>query len=391
MKIKKTIKYALFFYVITFGFYILGLCLGGLLRGLTPVEVLESKSSFIVDFFIVSTAFLILSYPLVLISTVFHEFGHLLFGWMSGYKFVSFRVLDRVLMRDGAGLHFKRYNIPGTLGQCLMMPPDRPVAEIPVVWYLLGGVAMNLLLIVVSVLILWKVAFPSYLDMLFSCLLGMLIFVNAYFLIVNGIPMRLGGVANDAKNAFSLRNNLGEKQSLVQMLRVNSALQSGIMPKDMPEEWFAYIDFESVSGPLAQGMAMGKFAVMFDRFLFSESLEWMEKTYAANEMTGIMKYEYECEIVFLSLILGKKERAEELWGDEKLRKYCEAQKPYSSAKCRLYWAVAKYIEEKDAKADKIFAHIKENRARFLLAGEVKSDIAIIEHVLAEEKKTQSEG
>lgn len=380
MKIKKTIKYALFFYVITFGFYILGLCLGGLLRGLTPVEVLESKSSFIVDFFIVSTAFLILSYPLVLISTVFHEFGHLLFGWMSGYKFVSFRVLDRVLMRDGAGLHFKRYNIPGTLGQCLMMPPDRPVAEIPMVWYMLGGVVMNLLLLLASALILWKVSFPVYLDMLLFCLLWMLLLVNAYLLIANGIPMQIRGVVNDAKNAILIRNNSQNKQSLVQILRVNSALQNGIMPKDMPEEWFAHIDLASVEGQIAEGMAMGKFAVMFDRFLFADSLEWMEKIYAANEMTGIMKYEYECEIVFLSLILGKKERAEKLWSDEGLRKYCEALKPYTSGKMRVYWAVAKYLDEKNDEADEILAYLKENSARFLHEGEVKSDIAIIEQL-----------
>ena len=148
----------------------------------------------------------------------------------------------------------------------------------------------------------------------------------------------------------------------------------------MPEEWFAHIDLASVEGQIAEGMAMGKFAVMFDRFLFAESLEWMEKIYAANEMTGIMKYEYECEIVFLSLILGKKERAEKLWSDEGLRKYCEALKPYTSGKMRVHWAVAKYLDEKNDEADEILAYLKENSARFLHEGEVKSDIAIIEQL-----------
>lgn len=380
MKINRTIKYAAIFYVTAFVCYIFGLCLGGLLRGFTPIEIFVSKGSTIVDFFIVSTVMLICSYPVVVVSAALHEFGHCLFGWMSGYKFVSFRVLDRVLIRKDGKLGVKRFNIPGTLGQCLMMPPDRPIDKIPMVWYMLGGVVMNLLLLLASALILWKISFPVYLDMLLFCLLWMLLLVNAYLLIANGIPMQIRGVVNDAKNAILIRNNSQNKQSLVQILRVNSALQNGIMPKDMPEEWFAHIDLASVEGQIAEGMAMGKFAVMFDRFRFAESLEWMEKIYAANEMTGIMKYEYECEIVFLSLILGKKERAEELWSDEGLRKYCEALKPYSSAKWRLYWAVAKYLDNKDDEADEILAYLKENSARFLHEGEVKSDIAIIEQL-----------
>lgn len=380
MKFKKYLKFALIFYVVAFVCYVIGLCLGGLLRGFSPIEIFVSKGYTIVVFFIVSTVMLIFSYPVVVVSAAFHEFGHFLFGWMSGYKFVSFRVLDRVLIRKDGKFCIKRFNIPGTLGQCLMMPPERPIAEIPMGWYMLGGVVMNLLLLLASALILWKVSFPVYLDILLFCLLWMLVFVNAYLLIVNGIPMQLRGVVNDGKYVFSLLRDSEYKQSLVMILRINSALQNGIMPKDLPEEWFAHIDFASVKGHIAEGMAMNKFAVMFDRFLFADSLEWMEKIYAANEMTGIMKYEYECEIVFLSLILGKKERAEELWSNEELRKYCEALKPYTSGKMRVYWAVVKYLDGKDDEADEILAYLKQNSARFLLEGEVKSDIAIIEQL-----------
>ena len=61
MKINRTIKYAAIFYVTAFVCYIFGLCLGGLLRGFTPIEIFVSKGSTIVDFFIVSTVMLIFS------------------------------------------------------------------------------------------------------------------------------------------------------------------------------------------------------------------------------------------------------------------------------------------------------------------------------------------
>ena len=57
------------------------------------------------------------------LHSVVHETGHLVFGLLTGYKFVSFRIGSIMLIKESGKLRLKLYNIVGTGGQCLMMPP----------------------------------------------------------------------------------------------------------------------------------------------------------------------------------------------------------------------------------------------------------------------------
>lgn len=60
----------------------------------------------------------------VILQILIHEGGHLIFGLISGYGFVSFRVGSLMLLKGENGrLSFKRYFLAGTAGQCLMSPP----------------------------------------------------------------------------------------------------------------------------------------------------------------------------------------------------------------------------------------------------------------------------
>ncbi|HHX55469.1 MAG TPA: hypothetical protein GX705_03890, partial [Clostridiales bacterium] len=55
---------------------------------------------------------------------IIHEMGHLIFGLISGYKFVSFRVGSLMLKKEKGKYVLKKFNIVGTAGQCLMGPDD---------------------------------------------------------------------------------------------------------------------------------------------------------------------------------------------------------------------------------------------------------------------------
>ena len=79
------------------------------------------------------------------IQFIIHEAGHLLFGLISGYEFVSFRIGSFLLIRGSDGkLSMKRYYLAGTAGQCLMAPPDfEEDGYLPVGLYNMGGVLLN--------------------------------------------------------------------------------------------------------------------------------------------------------------------------------------------------------------------------------------------------------
>ena len=109
-----------------------------------------------------------------ILQVIIHEAGHLVFGLLSGYKFVSFRVFDFKIIKDENGkLTFRYEKIAGTGGQCLMRAPEYVEGKFKYKLYLLGGVIFNVLFSIVFWLIL-----PSYYTFLFALIGFTLAFLN---------------------------------------------------------------------------------------------------------------------------------------------------------------------------------------------------------------------
>ena len=105
---------------------------------------------------------------------IVHEAGHLFFGLLSGYKFISFRVFDFKIMKDENGKFKIRYErLAGTGGQCLMRAPEYIEGKFKYKLYLLGGVMFN----IVFSIIFWLVL-PSYYTLLFALIGFTLAFLN---------------------------------------------------------------------------------------------------------------------------------------------------------------------------------------------------------------------
>lgn len=135
------------------------------------------------------------------LQVAFHEAGHLVFGLATGYRFCSYRLGSFMLLREEGRLRLRRLKIAGTGGQCLMAPPPWS-DDLPVALYNLGGCLMNLLCTVLCLLVWlplrehWLGALP-----LVMALMGLAMALT------NGIPMRVGGVDNDGRNALNLRKD----------------------------------------------------------------------------------------------------------------------------------------------------------------------------------------
>ena len=83
-------------------------------------------------------------YAALLLQIVIHEAGHLVFGLVTGYQFVSFRIWNMMWLKKDGKIQFKRMSLAGTGGQCLMSPPDLADGKMPVLLYNFGGAIMNL-------------------------------------------------------------------------------------------------------------------------------------------------------------------------------------------------------------------------------------------------------
>ena len=118
--------------------------------------------------------FLITGIIAFVLHIIVHEAGHLFFGLLSGYKFISFIVFDFKIMKDENGKFKIRYErLAGTGGQCLMRAPEYIEGKFKYKLYLLGGVMFNLFFSIIFWLVL-----PSYYTLLFALIGFTLAFLN---------------------------------------------------------------------------------------------------------------------------------------------------------------------------------------------------------------------
>ena len=317
----------------------------------------------------------------VFVQIILHEGGHLIFGLATGYRFVSFRVGSLTLIKEGGKFRFKRFSISGTGGQCLLSPPDKPYEQMPYFWYNAGGVLMNLLTGIIA-LILWisypELPLPLHLFLLFS-------FICGFFLaLMNGIPLKMSGITNDAYNLILMHRDLNTRKYLALQLAVNAEVQKGMRLKDMPDEWFPndeVTDYKNIMQVAVKLLYISRYVDRKEfktaQVLFSEIEQHKE------EIVGLYVKEIECELLFLELIGERRQEEVERLYTDRTKRYIQRYKTMMSSKQRLLCALALYWENRPERAKEIYEKVVRKRDKYLLQGEVNSDLDIMETILRE--------
>ena len=185
-------------------------------------------------------------YGSLLVQIILHEAGHMVFGLMTGYKFVSFRIFSFVWQRTAEGkLKFGVSPLPGAAGQCLMSPPDMKDGKIPFVLYNLGGALMNGF---VSLVCLTAVAFTA--NPVADAFLLMCALVGLVTALTNGIPMHAGAVDNDGYNILSVKKSEQALKGFWLQMKAAGQSAQGVRFRDMPEEWFFMPDRTNIKNSM---------------------------------------------------------------------------------------------------------------------------------------------
>ncbi len=224
---------------------VLGVCLGFLISfiresGIVIVPEI-SNPILIVIVFVVSL------FAALVLQIFVHEFGHLVFGLATGYKFFSFRLFSLVILNNDGKIKLKKYSLAGTLGQCLMSPPKVYRDDMPVYLYNWGGVIFNVLFSVLALLISLFVFNVFSFPVLIFFILGL------FFAFSNGVAFK--NTPNDANNIKSMKENPKNKYYLWLQLRANEELIKGKALTDFPEEYFVMPTKEEIKSPLALSIA----------------------------------------------------------------------------------------------------------------------------------------
>ncbi len=173
-------------------------------------------------------------------ALIVHEFGHLIFGLLTGYTFAAIGFGHHLfLRRDGRVRRFV-YKLPGALGFCAMEVPDMKDGSFPFALYLSGGTFGNAFFALVCI---FAFAFGIGNGVLFFPHAFLLFaFVNAYIAIVSILPIKTKLLNTDGKQLFDLLKHKNMRKSFWACEKISAAQYRGVKFEDIPSEWFNETD-----------------------------------------------------------------------------------------------------------------------------------------------------
>jgi hypothetical protein len=236
-KITKSVK------IVNFVSVIIGLIIGLLISyfGIFSNHNESNVDSFIMYFYAGLIAFGVF----FVVHIILHEGGHLVFGLLTGYKFLSFRVFSTIIYKHNGTIRKRKFAIKGTGGQCLMYPPKRKEdGSFPFVWYNMGGGISNLFF---SLLVLIPAILTENNVLLTLCIA----FITAGVLIgiTNLVPLNMG-LQNDGMNMMQMLKDNKSRDAFYLQLRVNAEMSDGKLITDYSLSDFPLIEGENSTNML---------------------------------------------------------------------------------------------------------------------------------------------
>lgn len=307
-----------------------------------------------------------------------HKLGHLIGGLISGYGFSSYRLGSLVLMKENGKFRLRRFSIPGTAGQCLMIPPKPVEGKIPFVRYGLGGVAANAVVTVIA-LILWLILSK---DSMFSVVLMMAALFGAILALSNGLPVRMGNVDNDGCNVLTLKKHPNAMAHYIHQMQISDYLTKGIRVKDMPADWFAKPELGEMTDSMTA--TAGVFAAnrLMDEHHFAEARDWMEQMLEADTaMTELHSRLTLSDLIFCELIGENRPEKLNCWLDKEQKQFMQVMKKSISI-LRTEYAIAILMEKDTSKAENILTQFEKQAKHYPYPQDAQSERELLELVKA---------
>lgn len=120
---------------------------------------------------------------------------------------------------------------------------------------------------------------------------------------------------------------------------------------------------------------------------FEEAKKEFEELYSHRaEIMQLYNFEIAVELAFCAMATGDTALAERVL-EPKVRKYIQTYSKVMSGKQRMLFAMALYLDGDARRAGEILNKLEAEKERYLLQGEVRSDLAIMRHLYSEVSKS----
>ncbi|MBE6933077.1 MAG: M50 family metallopeptidase [Ruminococcaceae bacterium] len=310
----------------------------------------------------------------VLVQLVIHEAGHLVFGLLTGYRFISFRIANLIWVKENDKIKCRRLHVAGTAGQCLMAPPEPVDGKMPVVLYNLGGALMN----AVSTFVFFGLYALLPGESLAAVAMSVLAIMGLVIAITNAVPMRTGTVDNDGYHAVLLACDEDALRSFWVQLKVTEQTAKGVRLKDMPEEWFVVPADEKMKNSLTA--AIGVFACnrLMDAHAFDEANTLMAHMLETdNGMVGLHRSLMICDRMYCELITQNRRAILNEMQSTEQKKFMKAMKNFPSV-LRTEYVYALLHEKDRIKASKLKAQFEKLAKKYPYPSDIQSERELME-------------
>ncbi|EXJ24280.1 hypothetical protein ADIAL_0213 [Alkalibacterium sp. AK22] len=290
--------------IVIYSLFFAGLALIGFQIGLESAEVASELTPV---GFVLGLILVMIMVPLFMyIQVILHEGGHLLAGALSGYHFMLFRIGSFGVIKEKGKYRTISFSMSGTMGQCLMNPPEHK-ETIPFRFYLLGGCSANFVSSFVALLIHQNR--PSAFLLLFA-------FLGLAAGLTNAIPFSF----NDGAILKKISQNPVARKQFFQQLKWNAAF---ILDQKTYSEMRADEAVIDPSEPLTEQFNVYASLIQINGYLEQEHLDTayqaLRPLFAARKQI-IAPYRSEVlrEMLYLSLLLdrGTPEQVESIRSDK---------------------------------------------------------------------------
>lgn len=243
-------------------------------------------------FFISMCAMIIITY---IFQVVIHESGHLIFGLITGYRFSSFRILSKVIIKKDGKLSL-RINASNGAGQCLMLPPKH---HKPYILYNIGGIILDIISAFIFSLIAFSNNTIGFHIRTFSLLIS---FMGVGSAVINGLPILIKN--NDTDNCLKFKRHKATLHSYYTLLELLALLQDGKTYSELPYDKIKLESNQDIILPFVENQKI------WECYYFMDNQNWSKakKCLAAyepyiNKISKDILEAIQLEKLFLSIVM----------------------------------------------------------------------------------------
>lgn len=280
--------------------------------------------------------------PIFLISILVHELGHLVFGLATGFKFFSFQFLNLLFYKENHHIKFTFSRAPfqNAAGQCILYNHDFPsVEKKPYFWYNIGGLLFNLVLFLLGVtLMLVASGILDYVGWL-------LLLINAFFILSNGIPQSNDHIINNDGNTIKLcHQSEAELLGFYASINMHQKLAAGIELRDLEVTHITPLERANIFSLSTHLIELDQHMANLD---YSAAKDLGQRLLENPNIKALYKDTILLEMLFIELIAGSPEDVIDQFDTKKLFAFS------SETALRVQYAYGKFAGYDAKKLEKI--------------------------------------